>query len=445
MISIGLAELLTLPSKINTTVVYFFCQNADYQLNNIEAVIKGLILQLVDQHIDLKESLRRRWDTQNERFYENLSTWRQLWDVFLEILERCKSQRVYVIIDALDECQDNSKMEEFLTSIIRTGLDNPLKIKWLLTSRPLDAERRLQPGSDQLLLSLDLNLTNVSGAVKEYITSKTKELDRLHGYGEILRLALEAELSARAEGTYLWVNLVCRRLETVPKDKTLSTIQEFPTGLDAFYKRILNQILDGNPKIVNACVKLLRLVSLAYRPLKIAEMDSVACMVNTHELIDRCASILKVQEETIEFVHKSAQDYVSKAEELKSGSYDYYSHGEIAINCLSRLTEKLKPNLADLPQPNFNVSPGEATGNLLVTSLNYAASFWAKHLEAAQLTTEIEAALNEHGLLHKFLKTKFLEWLECLSLLTELSHAVDAVNSLPKSKIVSHLENIPLL
>ncbi|KAK6512494.1 hypothetical protein TWF481_001378 [Arthrobotrys musiformis] len=439
------------------------------ELNNIEGVIKGLILRLVDQHVYLKENLRKRWDMENERFYDTLSTWRQLWDVFLEILERCESQRVYIIIDALDECQDG-EIEDLLISLIRTGLSNP-KIKWFLTSRPLSAERLLEPGPDQSLLSLDSSLDSVSRAVKAYITSKTKELDRRHSYGETLRLALEAQLIAGAEDTYLWVNLVCKRLETVPKDETLSTIQEFPAGLDKFYERILSQLTNGDPNVARDCVKILRVVMLAYRPLKVAEIESVARVANPHELVDRCASLLKVQGGTIEFVHKSAQDYVSKAEQLGSGSYDGHSHGEIALNCLSWLTEKLKPNLADLPQPSFTwTTLGEAGNetnftsnprrvkadtvafglrdkvkeNLLVTSLNYAASFWAKRLEAAQLTTEIENSLTEHGLLDTFLKTKFLEWLECLSLLNELSHATDALNSLSKSKILENNRANPL-
>ena len=84
--SIGLIERLLLPQDKSTVVTYFFCQNADYELNTLGAILKGLILQLVNQQTELKESLRRRWDTTNERFDGDIKSWRTLWNIFLEML-----------------------------------------------------------------------------------------------------------------------------------------------------------------------------------------------------------------------------------------------------------------------------------------------------------------------------------------------------------------------
>jgi hypothetical protein len=66
MMSIGLIELLSLLHDSSVVVTYFFCQNANYELNTLEAIIKGLILRLVNQQKELKESLRCHWDTINE-------------------------------------------------------------------------------------------------------------------------------------------------------------------------------------------------------------------------------------------------------------------------------------------------------------------------------------------------------------------------------------------
>lgn len=78
MMSIGLIERLSLPQDESTVVTYFFYQNADYKLNTLKAIIKGLILQLVNQQQELKESLRRRWDTENARFSEDVTSWRTI-------------------------------------------------------------------------------------------------------------------------------------------------------------------------------------------------------------------------------------------------------------------------------------------------------------------------------------------------------------------------------
>jgi hypothetical protein len=128
MILIGLIERLSPLYDASTVVTYFFCQNADYKLNTFAAIIKGLILRLVNQQKELKESLRCRWDTMNERFSEDVISWRTLWDIFLKMLEHCKCQRVYIIIDALNECKGDD-MVDLLRRLVRTGLHHPSKIK----------------------------------------------------------------------------------------------------------------------------------------------------------------------------------------------------------------------------------------------------------------------------------------------------------------------------
>jgi hypothetical protein len=76
--SIGLIEALSQRRKETTAVTYFVCQNADYELNTIEAIIKGLILQLLEKHPQLKQSSRQRWNTGNGRFSEDVHSWRGL-------------------------------------------------------------------------------------------------------------------------------------------------------------------------------------------------------------------------------------------------------------------------------------------------------------------------------------------------------------------------------
>ncbi|KFZ18716.1 hypothetical protein V501_01054, partial [Pseudogymnoascus sp. VKM F-4519 (FW-2642)] len=433
MISIGLIERLSLPQDEPTVVTYFFCQNADYELKTLEAIIKGLILQLVNQQKDLKESLRRRWDTTNERFYEDVTSWRTLWNIFLEMLHRCRCPRVYVIVDALDECQDDG-MADLLKLIVRTGLDQPSKIKWLLTSRPLDsAEQELLAGTDQVGVSLELNQKHLSEVVKTYIASKAIELDRRHHYGPALRQKVETELAAKAEDTFLWVSLVCKRLESVHRDEALTTIQDLPPGLPDFYRRVFNQLNEGESAVVMGCMRLLKAMMLAYRPLNVEEVSSVTGLsdqlVAIEAWVDRCASFVKRRGTDIEFVHQSARDYLAgKDGQSIFNFYEHYGHGEIALNCLSHLTERLKVNLVDLPQPDSTRESMKR--NALVVSVDYAATFWIQHLECVKRTMLIQNALAEQGEVGTFLRTKLLEWLECLSLLDRLPRAIETLSTL---------------
>jgi hypothetical protein len=163
----------------------------------------------------------------------------------MEMLECCKCPTVYVVMDAQDKCQDDG-MAELLRLIVRNGINRSSHIKWLLTSRPLDsAEQELLTGSDQVRVSLELNSTHVSEAVKAYIVYRVAELDRFHRCGQALRQKLQIELNKKAEDTFSWVNLVCKRLEAVHRDEALITVQDLPPGLPLFYHRILVQLSDG--------------------------------------------------------------------------------------------------------------------------------------------------------------------------------------------------------
>jgi hypothetical protein len=440
MMSIGLIERLSRIQDGSSMVTYFFCQNSDYQLNTLEAIMKGLILRLVKQQKELMECLRCRWDTTNERFIEDVASWRTLWDIFVEMLEDCRCQRVYIVVDAIDEC-NGDRMADFLKRLVRTGLHAPSKVKWLLTSRPLDsAEQELMVGSDQLLVSLELNSEHTSEAVKNYIAFKTNELDRRRSYGEILRRKVEAELTEKSEGTYLWVSLVCQALEGVSPDKALITIQELPSGLHPLYARVLSQLFQGKTTVVKRCMRVLKVMMLAYRPLSIAEFGSVtglSCpLVAIEALVDRCASFVRRRGPDIEFVHQSARDYLAgRNGESILDFHGLYGHGEIAMNCLSHLIGSLKVNLVDLPRADLTRE--SMTRNTLMDSVDYAASFWSQHLGNATQSTLIQAALTRRGEVGVLLCTKLLEWLECLSLLDKLPNAIKAFKILQDAVEVS--------
>lgn len=286
----------------------------------------------------------------NEHFSEDVTLWRTLWDIFLEMLESCKCQRLYVIVDALHECQDGG-MADFLKCLVRTGLHHPSQIKWLLTSRPLDsAGRELVAGSDQVLVSLELNSTHVSEAVKAYIAFKIGELDRCCSYGETLRRKVETEFTAKAEDMHLWVSLVCRRLEGVHRDEALTTIQDLLPGLHPFYHRAINQLSKGESAVVKGCVRVLKVIMLAHRPLSVAEVGNVTGLsdqlVTIEALVDRCASLFKMRGTDIEFFHQSARDYLAgKNGQYILDSYKHYGHVEIELSRLSHLLQDLMSTL----------------------------------------------------------------------------------------------------
>jgi hypothetical protein len=434
MMTIGLIEQLS--QEDSSIITYFFCQNADYQLNSIEGIIRGLIRQLIRQRKELLQFLESRWDATTAQFRENVSSWRILWDIFSEMITHCGRQRVYVVVDALDECQGEG-MAELLRIIVRTGLDYS-HVRWLLTSRPLDdADRELLTTAEQVGIGLELNSDHLDAAIKTYVKEKVRFLYPPNDVGQRISQQLGTELLQRAEGTFLWISLACKMLEDdgsgerMPPSKALLAIQDLPPGLHSLYKQIFQQVLKGKVTIVNGCLRLLKVMMLVFRPLNRAEVFSVTGLseeeVSSEKIIGRCASFIKTRGSTIEFVHQSSRDFLAGSSLF---TYDNYGHGDIALSCLSFMSTVLVPNTVGLPLPLPNSGPLskplEARNcedkAALLTTIDYAATLWAEHYAASQ-NNVVQDSFGDHDTVIKFISDKLLEWLECLSLLGRLSHA----------------------
>ena len=316
-------------------------------------------------------------------------------------------------------------------------------------SRPLDsAERELLAGADQVLISLELNSEHVAEAVKTYIACKTAELDRRQSYGLKLQQQVETELTDRAEETYLWVSLVCKRLEDVHRDQVLEEIQRLPPGLPAFYRQIFDQLRCGETIITERCLRLLKVMMLTYRPLDVIEVPSVTGFsdreMDIKELVDRCASFIKMRGSRIEFVHQSARDYLNgTGDHSLPNFYDKYGHSDVALKCVTYLWDELKVNLVNLPRPDSTrdlVKKFKDEGkSAVLAGMDYAATFWVQHLKLDEHTLRLQNALSGLGKISQFLQTKLLEWLECLSLLDQLPGAVEAFQVLLNAADVSRL------
>jgi hypothetical protein len=311
------------------------------------------------------------------------------------------------------------------------------RVKWLLTSRPLDsAEQKLLTGPDQIGLSLELNSEHVARGVQAYIAAKVLELDRGKHYGETLRARLNAELTLKAEATFLWVSLVCKALENIPAKDALATVNDTPEGLVPLYQRAFQQLHGSRES--EACEHILKVLMLAYRPLHVSELGG---LTNTNgeevvrRLVDQCSSFIRSRKNSVEFVHQSARDYLGgKDGQSPLDCPAPYGHLELAMSCLSHLDRRLKVNLLDLPRPDLTWTLSDVSADSkaqrLLKSLDYAATFWIQHLEGAHYGQAHHGVFVEGRVLSDFLHGKFLEWLECLALLGRLRVSVEGIRVL---------------
>lgn len=357
-------------SASTTALAYFFCDNKDSRRKTATAMLRGLIYQLICQRPDLCFYLRDQYEKQKEQLFSSQNSVQSLWRVFKNIIQHPSLRKVYIIIDALDECEQES-IESFLTLLdpdqdIEVGTqfekhDNSAtqdcwKAKWLLTSRNELIVKQLLAGS--LDISLESNHSDVEDAVQRFIDSKTKQLQRRKGYDMKLKCYVEEQLREKAEGTFLWVALACRELSkpSVLSMNTKSVLLRLPSGLTGLYGRIIEQVLNSDDEeLTNYARSILRSMVVALRPLTLNEVAIAAKLPDEHrhnlailsEYVSQCGSMVTVREHTAYFVHLSAKTYILSMTAGTIMSMDLRAdHQFLALNCFEYLCKRLAHDLS---------------------------------------------------------------------------------------------------
>jgi hypothetical protein len=105
-----------------------------------------------------------------------------------------------------------------------------------------------------------------------FIQVKVDWLAKRNRYDNDTRDTVQRYLSLNANGTFLWVALVCQELANISRWKAQKKLTAFPPGLDALYRRMMNQI--WNSEDAELCKHILAVVSAVYRPVTLDELAS---------------------------------------------------------------------------------------------------------------------------------------------------------------------------
>ena len=135
---------------------------------------------------------------------------------------------------------------------------------------------------------------------------------------------------------------------------------------------------------------------------------------------------------TLSPVHLSFSDFLF--DEARSGEFHIDReevHLVVAKRCLE-LLDGLGQDMCDLKLPDSRPSdvPRSELDRRISPELRYACRFWVRHLERLGDSGRKSAGVVDEGKVHVFLRTKFLFWLEALSLIGAMSLCSPAIDSL---------------
>jgi hypothetical protein len=429
MLMCGIINELEKSSKAAHPISYFFFQAADSRINTSTAFLRSLLYLLVDKHPKLISHVRAEYDRGGQGSFEDVNSWVTLTDILANIINDPELETAYLVVDALDECMDGLSL---LLDMICHSISPSSRLKWIVSSRNLpEIEDRLKAatsGANQRI-SLELNAGSIDNAVDAYIQHKVDHLAEAKRYNERTKGTVERHLRSNAEGTFLWVALVCQNLEKYRGWDTVPNMTNFPAGLAQLYERMVQQIYvdDGN----GICKMVLATCTAARQPLCFAELVALAAIpghISDHgetleEIISLCGSFLVLRDKTLYFVHQSAKEYLLDHKTSKVIFPDGLAsfHGTLFSRCLSVMHRTLHRDMYNLGPLGISINDVEVPDPDPLHGARYLCVDWTHHLCNADLSGDFERGQKE---LQQFFSEKFLYWLEALSLLRSVPHGV---------------------
>ncbi|KAK3375735.1 HET-R [Lasiosphaeria ovina] len=418
-------------------LAYFFCQATDSRINSAAAVLRGIIYLLVHRQPRLLAHLLADRPLPED----DSVAWVVLAKILQDMLGDVNLKATYLVIDALDECV--ADLPNLLDLIVCTSSE---RVKWLVSSRNRAAiERKLRSGHGLTEFSLGsgTNAEHASLDMDGYIDSRLSDLASIWG-GLPSRDRVRDILRQKADGTILWASLVLQELsrDDVESWHVLPIVQEAPHGLDALYESMLHEIKRYRWD-ADLCRCILATVMVTYRPLHLVEIGKLSglpehiatSIANVRKVVTKCRSFLTIRDERIYLVHQSAQDYLAKqasAQLFPRGVR--IAHHHIFTRSLELMSGTLRRDMYGLGALGFPIDQVKVPDPDPLATVRYSCVYWVSHLSSSVSGTNanLDTFLQDDGAVHTctFLKTKYLYWLEALSLLRAMSEGVIAIRQL---------------
>ncbi|KAK2595511.1 hypothetical protein QQS21_006786 [Conoideocrella luteorostrata] len=356
------------------TLAYFFCDSAFDTQNTATSVVRGLLLQLIQLHPTLVRYILPKYNERKARLFESFEA---LWTLFISAAVDTDTGCKYCIIDALDECDYESR-QTLLKQLQRTFLKEsaPKNIRILITSRPRPDIR------NQLIEFASADLASFPGLKNDIDRFIDEKVAKLPGYADKTKGQVAKILGDKAGGTFLWVGIACDELVKLPSRKAISHLMAMPKGLRSLYKRLLDDALE-HETTHDEIQRILSFVAVSLRPFSLLEL-SEACQIHSDEkdteariqflrdCIDSCRLMVIVQDEKVLLLHQSIKDYLLETTE-RTKFRELEAHADLAYRCVDYLIE--------------HIDDKKHTQDYL---LDYATNEWANHARLAQRSFKVK-------------------------------------------------------
>lgn len=239
-------------TKQRLTICSYFCVSGNGGLTSGAALLQGLLLDIVSQRHDLIHHLLSNLGHSPPWLYKDL------WQVFQAILDDPRSSGIYVMIDAIDECDIQSRttfLRDLTVYLQQRSYSSSIHVNFVVSSRLFKYKILAEHSTLASIMKLDENAMlqkHILNDVRRFVMTGLIDLvddGRLFS-GDVSETSLKLESLAdtvanRSGGSFLWASLVLQKVQkrSYIRHRDLETfIAECPPDLNGVYNKSLTEV-----------------------------------------------------------------------------------------------------------------------------------------------------------------------------------------------------------
>ncbi|KAF3129066.1 hypothetical protein TWF703_009096 [Orbilia oligospora] len=378
--SIVVDDLTTRFSKLKIGLAYIYCNFRRKDEQKIQSLLASLLKQLAltSTQSDLPEAVKEIYQRNTEKRMRP-----SIDDIFRALQSVSKEyERVFIIVDALDECQTSNNCREiFLSKLFQ--LQSNCGTNLFITSRALPEIMKKFGSVDAEVLEVRAHKEDVRNFLEAQISSSGEQLliD--------CREEIKDEITNVVDGMFLLAQLHFEAIKTKTSLKkmrsALKTLSAGEKAYDNAYEDAMARIEAQSDDFKDLAYHVLWWIIRAKRPINTAELrhalgvevnesriDEENCPENT-KMASVCAGLVMVDEESqvIRLVHYTTQEYFERTWTRWFSEADR----NIAETCVTYLSHEIF--MKEGPTRNDEDLEARLQSNPLY---DYAANHWGYHV-----------------------------------------------------------------
>ncbi|CAG8930839.1 unnamed protein product [Penicillium salamii] len=408
--------------KTDWTTCYFYCSEKTESKGSPLVILRSILFQLLCAHNDLVPYCHAKMKSSLTSVLSDFPTLNALLGTFFERTQRC-----FVVIDGLDECDKGGKdVLGTLRNLVRKAdLLAPGRLRVAFFSRPSPEIKKSLPEAQAFAIEPERTRFDI----EKYCHHRTRELVKFDFERSILKEVIE-KICVRADGRslelpsiylihgsykvdlagiFLFAKLVIDNLAKQPNRRRFQAeidTSRLPRELSEAYTRIMERLnQDLSEDQLEYTELLLGWLVCSKRPMKWTEIQ-VALSIDLHSSVasheldmdlklrddvqELCGSLVQILEgNRVELVHSTAKLFIVQQSKINVSAAEC----DLTLRCLRYLTLDLF---------RHDISDSQLREHALRGDLafqDYAVSQWYMHMRTFVKSNQafLETEIDNHG------------------------------------------------